>query len=73
MNSEHSSPDAGNPRPAPTGRTRYIEPAPIMNVMFEQIEYLLAHSDSACPSGCTDCARLVQVRKWLLSPFNLAG
>jgi hypothetical protein len=36
--------------------------------MFDQLEYLAAHAVEGCPSGCADCARLIQVKNLLL-PF----
>jgi hypothetical protein len=44
-------------------------PAALLNVMMEQIEYLAGHAVEACPSGCSDCARLEQAKRWLLAPF----
>jgi hypothetical protein len=41
-----------------------------MDVMFDQIEYLIGHADETCPEGCVDCARLEQVKNWLLLPFR---
>jgi hypothetical protein len=45
-------------------------PAPLLDVMMEQIEYLAGHGAEACPAGCADCARLEQVKRWLLAPFR---
>jgi len=47
-----------------------VRPAPLLNVMMEQIEYLAGHAVEACPAGCADCARLEQVKRWLLAPFR---
>jgi len=43
--------------------------ARLIDVMFDQLEYLIAHSRRNCPSGCRDCERLEQVSNWLLTPF----
>jgi len=58
----------GNPVPAPA-RTCYVEAASDIDVMFDQIEYLLDHQGPACGPECADCARLWQVKSALLSPF----
>jgi hypothetical protein len=52
---------------------RYVEPATMIDVMFDQLEYLLAHESKDCPSGCKDCSRLRQVEDWLLQPFRDTG
>jgi len=43
-------------------------PGALLDVMMEQIEYLAGHAVEACPSGCGDCARLEQAKRWLLAP-----
>src|SRR5580704_15412293 len=48
----------------------YIEAAPTMYVMFEQLEYLLAHETQECLAGCGDCRRLREIEGWLLQPFR---
>jgi hypothetical protein len=47
-----------------------LKAAPLIDVMFDQLEYLIAHSDGACPPDCIDCDRLRQVRNLLLLPFR---
>jgi hypothetical protein len=47
----------------------YVAPAPVADVMFDQLEYLAAHAVQSCRRGCEDCARLAQVRNLLLLPF----
>jgi len=49
----------------------YIESAPQIDVLLEQLDYLLAHQRKSCPTGCVDCTRLNQVRNWLLLPFRV--
>ena len=47
-----------------------LKAAPLTDVMYEQLEYLIGHSDGDCPSNCIDCDRLQQVRNLLLLPFR---
>jgi hypothetical protein len=49
---------------------RCLEPAPTIDVMFDQLEYLVNHEGKGCPAGCKDCTRLRQVEDWLLQPFR---
>jgi hypothetical protein len=44
-------------------------PAFVVDVMREQMEFLLAHAGRACAPECPECARLGQVREFLLRPF----
>jgi hypothetical protein len=53
--------------PAPA---RYIEPAPLKDVMIEQLQYLVSHANRKCAPGCPDCIRLEQVSNCLLLPFG---
>jgi hypothetical protein len=55
---------------APARAACYTGPAPLREVMFEQLNYLLAHKGKTCPSGCPDCIRLEHVKFWLLEPFQ---
>jgi hypothetical protein len=50
----------------------YLAAAPLMEVMFEQLEYLGEHltNGEECPSTCALCARLNEVSRYLLSPFH---
>ena len=48
----------------------FIEPAPLVDVLFDQLEYLVSHARQGCLSGCPDCTRLEQVKKLLLMPFD---
>ena len=48
----------------------YVEQPSAMEVMREQLEYLLQHDDSDCYRGCPECRRLDQVRRSLLRPFD---
>jgi len=55
---------------APKPLEPIVRSAALLDVMMEQIEYLADHAVEACPSGCADCARLEQVKRWLLAPFR---
>jgi hypothetical protein len=59
-------------QPGNTPGPCYLEPAPLREVLFDQLEYLLAHTAEDCPPGCMDCGRLQQVKSWLLLPFRTA-
>jgi hypothetical protein len=48
----------------------FLEPAPAVAVMWEPMEFLVAHAGPACSPGCPECLRLEQVRQWLLRPFD---
>ena len=50
--------------------TSYIKPVPLVDVLFDQLEYLVTHASQQCLPGCRDCARLEQVEKLLLVPFE---
>lgn len=63
----HSTSGAGA---APARASCYTGPAPLREVMFEQLDYLLAHKEKGCPSGCAECIRLEHVKFWLLEPFE---
>ena len=47
-----------------------VRPAPLLDVMMEQIAYLACHAAKGCSPSCPDCARLEQVKRWLLAPFR---
>jgi len=47
----------------------FVQRPALLDVMMEQINYLAGHAAEACPDGCADCARLEQVKHWLLAPF----
>jgi hypothetical protein len=51
------------------GITSIIEPAPLIDVLFDQLEYLVSHTGGECPAGCPDCNRFAQIKKLLLVPF----
>jgi hypothetical protein len=47
-----------------------LKAARLTDVMYEQLEYLIGHSDGDCPPNCIACDRLKQVRNLLLLPFR---
>jgi len=76
METNRSTSDAGGQpsRENDASATRgvcYAGSARLTDVMFDQLEYLIAHSRRNCPPGCRDCERLEQVSNWLLTPFCL--
>lgn len=51
----------------------YLAPAPLTDVMLEQLRYLLSHKSPGCTPDCADCARLQGAESWLLLPFRLTA
>jgi hypothetical protein len=47
-----------------------LKAARLIDVMYEQLGYLIGHSGGDCPPDCIDCDRLQQVRNLLLLPFR---
>ena len=62
--------DTADRPPIATPAVINLKAAPLTDVMYEQLEYLIGHSDGDCPSNCIDCDRLQQVRNLLLLPFR---
>jgi hypothetical protein len=52
---------------------RFPEAASTVAVMWEQMEFLVAHGGPACSPDCPACARLEQVTQCLLRPFGHDG
>ena len=48
----------------------YVDSAPLMEVMLDQLRYLLSHKSPGCLPDCAACARLAGVESWLLLPFR---
>jgi len=48
----------------------YVDQAPVMEVLLDQLRYLIAHKSPECPAGCADCERLAGAQSWLLLPFR---
>ena len=77
MNSDRPTPHTGEvakpaSKPSATRGNCYVASAPLPDVMFDQLEYLLAHSGRDCTPDWVDCGRLQQVKNWLLLPFHTA-
>jgi|HubBroStandDraft_6_1064221.scaffolds.fasta_scaffold2067229_1 hypothetical protein len=51
-------------------RSCFLEPAPAVAVMWEQMEFLVDHAGPACSPNCPECLRLEQVRQCLMRPFD---
>jgi hypothetical protein len=47
---------------------RYFGPASMIDLLFDQLEYLLAPESRDCPARCEDCKPLKRVGGWLLLP-----
>jgi hypothetical protein len=49
----------------------YTAPAAVVDVLFDQLEWLVAHSNSTnCSPECSSCIRLQHVIFWLTLPFQ---
>jgi hypothetical protein len=57
-------------QPASSPHSCYVASAAVVDVLFDQLEYLAAHSGHDCPSDCLECGRLERVKHWLLLPFR---
>jgi len=64
------SPAAVVSQPAASEHSCYVASATVADVLFEQLEYLVAHGGRDCPSDCLECGRLERVQHWLLLPFS---
>jgi len=61
---------AADSQPAGLPKPFYGGMAPLADVLYDQLEYLVRHGASDCPEGCSDCSRLERVKHWLLLPFD---
>jgi len=61
-----SPPEEWNSKP----RASFIAPASLIDVLFDQLEYLVSHTGVECSAGCPDCKRFKQIKKLLLVPFE---
>jgi hypothetical protein len=61
----------GPPTSVNEGRSCYIEPASLVEVMFDQLAWLLEHTSASCSPECAHCARLENVKNLLLVPFQV--
>jgi hypothetical protein len=71
---QSSSPALGPAAPAKRRQAGaggcYLAPAPLKTVLFEQLDFLIAHAGQDCPPGCATCRRLSRVLTPLLEPFR---
>jgi hypothetical protein len=76
MENDYHEPDATNEASADQMENaegvEYVAPAQVIDVLFEQLEYLATHlrKTEECPTACRVCARLDLVSRFLLSPFR---
>ncbi len=75
MSRDRSMSDTGTQslaaNPAGTGcAADFVQAAPLGDILHEQLDYLVDHATQNCAPGCSDCARLQQVKSWLLLPFG---
>jgi hypothetical protein len=74
MNSDRPTPNASGAataasKPSVSRGNCYVASAPLPDVMFDQLEYLLAESGGHCTPDCLDGERLQQVKNWLPLAF----
>ena len=50
-------------------RPIYLDETPLVAVLMEQLQYLVAHGNR-CEPDCPECRRLAQVTQELLQPFG---
>ena len=77
MEGDRSMADATNrpsaaSAPVSIPKVCYVGSASLIDAMFDQLEYLVAHVSTKCSPGCLECERLEQVKNWLLAPFRSA-
>ena len=75
MNTDRQIGNANSPaavvnQPAASQHSCYVASARVVDVLFDQLEYLVAHTGRDCPSDCIECGRLERVQHWLLLPFR---
>jgi len=75
MNTERQTENAKVPagaaaEQAQMAKTCYVATAPMEDVLFDQLQYLVTHSGRDCPPECLECGRLERVKHWLLLPFR---
>lgn len=56
--------------PAETSNLSIAGPAQVIDVLFDQLQYLVGHGGGNCSEACPDCRRLQMVADWLLLPFR---
>lgn len=73
LNNEQVMSSPENPfgaKPSTAAAAIYVQSPPLVEVMCEQLEYLVMHAAQGCTPACLDCARLEQVKNCLLEPFT---
>ena len=75
MNTDHPTGNANSPAGAAAQAVQpaescYVASAPVVDVLFDQLQYLVEHSGRDCPPDCLECGRLERVKHWLLLPFR---
>jgi hypothetical protein len=50
----------------------YIEPPSLVEVMFDQLAWLLEHASAGCAPECPHSARLEKIKNLLLVPFQVS-
>ena len=73
VNRDRSPSEAADQPPSIESNPQHLSVAETTDVLFDQLEYLIAHVGGNCPPECADCARLEQVRILLLLPFRTLG
>jgi len=68
--SSQAGANPGMERSAASRRADIVESASVEDVLYDQLDYLVAHTGRLCPPGCPECARREQVKAWLLMPFR---
>ena len=69
MSNTADQPSIGKPA-AVERNVHNLKTAPLIDVLYEQLEYLIGHCGGKCPPDCLDCRRLQRVMNWLLLPFR---
>ena len=70
MNSDRVMQDAGGGAGSSAVHPKcYVAAAPLLEVMQDQLRYLVGHGNGKCFAACAECARLEKVKQWLLTPF----
>ena len=75
MNSDHSNVNGGGaaaPGAADANRPKarcYMAVTPLLEVLEDQLRFLIDHAARQCLPGCADCARLEEAKQCLLRPF----
>ena len=69
INSDGSANSSGAAAAVRASSFHYLEAADLPDVLSEQLSYLLDHAGHHA-AGCADCARLAEVVRLLMRPFE---